>query len=141
MGDTGRWLGLDYGEQRVGVALSDGLGLMAHPHPYIPNTPALWSNLAQLIAVHGVTGIVVGLPLALSGGDTIQTGVVRGFIHELNQRVGVPVLACDERFSTVAAGHQLAHIKGKKRRQMVDSQSAAFVLQGFLDAQSKQVKE
>lgn len=134
-------MGLDYGAQRVGVALSDGLGLMAHPQPYIPNTPSLWSALSGVMATHGVVGIVVGLPLALSGGDTQQTGVVRAFIEALTERVAVPVMTCDERFSTVAATQQLGHINGKKRRLMVDSQSAAFVLQGFLDARALKIKD
>jgi len=134
-------MGLDYGAQRVGVALSDGLGLMAHPYPFIPNTPSFWSVLDHFMTEHEVVGIVVGLPLALSGGETVQTGVVRDFIQELTDRVMLPVLTRDERFSTVAATQQLRHVNGKKRRQMVDSQSAAFVLQGFLDAQSTQVKD
>ncbi len=133
---VGRWLALDYGEKRVGVAISDALGLMAHPLPFIPHTPSLLSDINQLIIQYEVVGLLVGVPITLSGSDSQQTQRVRVFINHLQQELNIPVQGIDERLSTVAATKGLSHLNGKQRRQKVDSESAAFVLQGFLDAQS-----
>lgn len=133
---VGRWLALDYGEKRVGVAVSDALGLMAHPLPFIPNSPSLVSGIQHLIDHYGAVGVLVGVPITLSGSDSQQTQLVRTFIDHLGHSLSIPVRGLDERLSTVAATKGLAHLNGKQRRQKVDSESAAFVLQGFLDSQS-----
>ena len=130
-----RILGIDYGEKRVGIAWSDLLGLTAQAQPYLPNTARLFSDLSQLIADQSVTEIVVGLPIRMDGQDSLTTVKTREFAKELVDKTGLPVYFQDERLSSKAVEKQLIamDVSRKARKQKVDSQAAAFVLQGFLD--------
>lgn len=129
-----RLLALDPGEQRTGVALSDELGLYAHPRPAIRGgRNAVIEAVAALSESEGVSEVIVGLPLSLSGGESAQTASVRELVTRLRERLDIPVTEWDERLSSVQAGRS---VRGAARRKSgeLDSAAAALVLQAVLDS-------
>lgn len=130
-----RLLALDPGERRVGVAVSDELGLFAHPRAAIVGRAEadVLAAVVKLVGEHAIEEIVVGLPLSLSGRDSAQTASARAFASRVRRATGLPVLEWDERFSTTEAARQ---VKGADRRRAgeLDSAAAAIVLQAALDA-------
>lgn len=129
-----RLLGLDPGERRTGVAISDDLGLYAHPRPAIVTRgeAQLIDVVARVTAEEGIGEVVVGLPLAMSGLDSEQTIRVRKLVDRLREKLGVPVSTWDERLSTVQAGRTVR--EGRGRTGATDSAAAALILQAVLDA-------
>ena len=129
-----RLLGIDHGSARTGLALSDELGMFAHPRPAIRGGSAeTISAIARLVAAEDVGEVFVGLPLTLAGGDSEQTAAARGFAAALRGALAVPVRECDERYSTVQAGRT---VRGAARRKSgeLDSAAAALILQSVLDS-------
>jgi len=134
-----RALGLDVGERRIGVALSDPEGIIATALTVI-EVKSEDDALRRIIALaheHEVERIVVGLPLSLDGSLGPQARRVQSFVEALKVRTELPVVTWDERFSTVDAERVLveAGVKREKRKKHVDSVAAAFVLQSYLDRQ------
>lgn len=130
----GRVLGLDHGSRRVGVALSDALGLTAQALEVVPRHLAL-SRVVGLVAEHGISQVVVGLPTSLSGEEGPAAEAARRFADEIATATGVEVVMIDERYSTVTAEKAMlaAGSKRRARRQSVDKVAAAVILQSFLD--------
>ena len=130
-----RYLCLDYGEKRIGIAVSDPLGLTAQTRPYLPNDKTLWAALGVLISENNISKLILGLPKNRLGEDTKKTEEIRKFSEKLKEKTGLDVVFQNEAYSTKAVEKHLiaADVSRKKRREVVDSQSAAFVLQGFLD--------
>ncbi len=134
-------MGLDVGAKRIGVAVSDELRLAGHPVLTLDRrgTALDVDALVTMAADRGVTEIVVGLPLELSGNVGHRARRVRVLVDALRERLGepVPVHEWDERFSTVAVERVLidADLSRAKRKRVVDKQAAAYILQGWLDAQ------
>lgn len=130
-----RLLALDPGERRTGVAVSDELGMFAHPRPAVMarGQNEVAGAVARLVEEEEVSEVIVGLPLSLSGEDSAQTASVRELIVLLRRTLPVPVTAWDERLSSVQAGRT---VKGAGRRRAgdVDSAAAALVLQAVLDS-------
>jgi putative Holliday junction resolvase len=129
-------LGIDVGRARVGVARSDRDALLATPVATLPRETAL-DGIAAIVAELDPFEIVVGLPLALSGGDTPSTGDARGFAAELAGRMPVPVRLVDERLSTVSAQREL-HRNGRDTRSsraVIDQVAAVIILQNALDTE------
>ena len=152
-GQSQPWLGLDIGTRRIGVALSNVLGL-AHPLLTIERTQPRRDqrSILRLARRHGCAGIVVGNPLHLSGDRSRQTDRVQRFVDELKALIAEssappaehPPLAVhlwDERLSTAEA-HAALEATGRNpadrhtRRHLVDQLAAALILQGWLDARS-----
>ncbi len=135
-----RVLGLDYGEKRIGVALSDPLGLSAQPHPFIPNDDQKWARIQEKLTEYEIQTIVVGLPKNRDGGETEKSQEVRAFAQELETKLGVSIVFWDERFSTVAAQKHLisANLRREQRKMVIDSQAACFILQGYMDRMKNQ---
>ena len=135
-----RSLGLDVGTKTIGVALSDALGYAAHPLKVLSRqgTVADVQAVANLTAEHEVDAIVVGLPLEFSGKVGHRARRVKVLIDALAEHVAerVPVHEWDERFSTAAVERILiaADLSRAKRKKVVDKQAAAYILQGWLDA-------
>jgi putative holliday junction resolvase len=129
-----RILALDYGEKRIGMAISDPLGYSAQPLAFLANDQDLWPNLQKILTEYEVKKILLGLPINLKGQDTQKTQEVRDFAVKLEQNTGLEVVFCDERFSSKAAERFLitADVSRKKRKKVIDSQAAAFFLQGYL---------
>jgi len=144
MGDTDdatpehRVLGLDYGERRIGVALSDPLGLTAQPHSTLERTSldADLGVLADLVRRHGVRRVVIGLPLSLKGERGERARAAEGFGRRLARASGVPVEAWDERLTSVQAERALleADLRRSRRREVIDRAAAVLILQSWLDA-------
>ncbi len=133
-----RYLALDVGSKRVGIAVSDELGLTAQPVLTLErrrNQREDLRSIARLCRRFGVAGIVVGNPLALSGEPTSQAAKVQTFAAELGELTALPVHLWDERLTTHEA-HQLLYEAGHARqdhRRVVDQVAATLILQSFLD--------
>ena len=133
-----RILGLDYGERRIGVAISDPLGIIASPFLVIDRkiTPDYLSELKHIIQIKDVNKLIVGLPLNLKGEDTKQTEKVKNFITELSLELELPVNTVDERLSSVSAEKELQKmgVKTGHEKGRVDETAAAIILQEYLDS-------
>jgi putative Holliday junction resolvase len=132
-----RFLGLDLGEKRIGIALSDSLGLTAHAVSCRERS-TLKADLAfftQLIVANEVTEIVVGLPINMNGTEGPSAEKARNFGAQLQKASSVPVVFWDERLSTSTAQRVLveADLTRKKRRIKVDQLAAVIILQNYLD--------
>jgi putative Holliday junction resolvase len=131
----GRVLGIDYGDKRVGIAWSDPLGIAAHPQPFLCNSALLIDEIKQIIVTYNIQKVIVGVPKNRKGEPTQQTGKVMQFMDRLKKSLTIPIETINEGYSTKAASQQL-HECGKStrvQRGLIDSQSAAFFLQGYLD--------
>ena len=137
-----RYLGLDVGTRRIGVAVSDELGLTAQPVLTLERRSNRGRgakddlrSLARLARRFGVVGIVVGNPARLSGGQSAQAEKVQAFASDLGALTGLPVHLWDERLSTHEA-HRILYEAGHARqlhRLVVDQVAATLILQEFLD--------
>jgi len=133
-----RYLGLDVGSRRIGVAVSDELGLTAQPVLTLErrsNRREDLHSLARLARRFGVGGIVVGNPVHLSGETSPQAAKTRAFAAELGELTGLPIHTYDERLTTREA-HEILYKAGRERqkhRKIVDQVAAVLILQAFLD--------
>jgi len=136
--EPGAILGLDPGERRIGVAVAVRGGSMALPLTVIERAEGWLDALAALLAEHGATEVVVGLPLSLAGAEGAAAARARELAAEVGTRLGVPVHLVDERLSTVAAGRALAEggARSRRRKALVDRSAAAVILQAYLDGAS-----
>ena len=125
-------LGLDYGEARIGVAVSDALGMLANPLDTIceKDRALQLEKTAAVARLHGVEKIVVGYPKRMDGtlGHRAE--------YELSEMLSVPYVMWDERLSSTEAHRILESggVSGKKRKTKVDKIAAVIILQGYLDA-------
>jgi putative Holliday junction resolvase len=129
-----RVLGVDCGTKRVGVAISDGLRMLASPHSVFDRDDSV-EGIAGLVEANDIGLIVVGLPAGLSGVETWSTEDARNLGEELRRRTGVDVEFFDERFTTRMAESSLIEsgMKRRDRRATVDKVAAAIILQDYLD--------
>ncbi len=142
MNDTApvRYLGLDVGAKRIGVAVSDELGLTAQPVMTLErrrNPREDLRSLGRLARRFGVAGIVVGNPLHLSGEISPRAAKTREFAKELRELTKLPIQLWDERLTTREA-HQILYEAGHARqehRAVVDQVAATLILQSFLDSE------
>ncbi len=133
-----RYVGLDYGEKRIGIAVSDSKGLLALPVQSFVRTKDRKRDLrriAELVNEYEPSKIIVGMPLGLSGDAGSSAEAVRRFVLELSKEVGVDILMHDERLSTVEASRRLkeANLSSKAQRSVIDASAAAIILQSWLD--------
>ncbi|MCX7868428.1 MAG: Holliday junction resolvase RuvX [Terrimicrobiaceae bacterium] len=136
---TGRVLGIDPGEARVGVALSDELGMLASPlETIIVKKTDPVARIAGLAREHRASAIVVGMPRNMDGSFGPAAHRAQSLIHALRERVGCPVHAWDERLSTLEAGRALRECgrTARQARSVIDQAAARVILQSWLDAQA-----
>lgn len=135
MPEPGPALGVDPGDARVGLALSDPARTVAVPLETSPAADAI-AVIARTVGEHGVTLVVVGHPLSMSGSAGPRAEAAERFAARLAEHLPVPVELQDERLSTVEADRALraTGAKGKARRAAVDRSAAAVILQAWLDA-------
>lgn len=137
-------LGIDVGDVRVGVAVSDPTALIASPRATLLRRDAgkMWRELAAIAAEHEVDRVVVGLPLQLNGSEGDAASKARAFAAELEEHLTVPIEWWDERFSTQAAERSLLEgdVRRNKRRQHIDAVAAALVLQSWLDSKRREAR-
>lgn len=131
-------LGLDVGERRIGVAVSDELGLTAQALSVIDNVgeEEVTEAVASLVKQYDVERIVIGLPRRTDGRMGPEADNVLEFGRRLEDAVGVPVVYWDERFSTAQAERILieAGLRRARRRKVVDQVAAGIILQAYLDS-------
>ena len=136
----GRVLGIDYGERRVGVAISDPTATIAQPLIVLTRRagkrPPVQA-IADIAAEHEVEHIVIGLPLTLAGDESEWTAEVRAFGDKLAQRTGRGVTFADERMTSVAAERAVRSLglrrSEREQKERVDAAAAVLILQTFLN--------
>jgi putative Holliday junction resolvase len=136
---AGRWIGIDVGSVRVGIAVSDPSGVLATPLVTLTRDPAGDADLravAGLVAEHDAVGVVVGLPRTLANTEGPAAQAARAFAVALEGVLVVPIELTDERLTTVVATRQLRQrgVPGRRQRAIVDQAAAVAILQGWLDA-------
>lgn len=133
----GRLLGLDYGTKRVGLALSNFAQTIASPHELLQRRDDRQDarHLQKTVREYDVKGLVVGLPVHMSGDEGEKAREARAFGEWAAAAVGLPVAFCDERYTTAMADEQLlaAELSPKQRRVRRDKLAAQILLQAFLD--------
>jgi putative Holliday junction resolvase len=141
-----RVLGLDVGDRRIGVAISDELGIAARGLFTLErtNTKSDTQKILDVVKENECSAVVVGLPLNLSGQDSVQTEKVRAFAQKLENKFasnamgGVPVVLYDERFTTRIAERELeaAGASRRQRKEAVDRQAAVLILEDWMRARA-----
>jgi putative Holliday junction resolvase len=135
--DRGRLFAVDYGERRIGLAVSDPTGTIASPAGHILRRRGQRAPIAEIVRraeALGARGFVLGLPLDEAGEDTPRTAEVRRIAAELERRTGLPVELIDERFTTAAALRAVRELGGSTRGRKgdVDALAATVLLQHAL---------
>jgi putative Holliday junction resolvase len=132
-----RVLAIDHGTVRMGIAMSDELKIIAQPLEFIPAEPfsGFLDQLKDLLQEYEVELILLGMPRNMDGSYGEATMKVREFEAVLKNSITVPIKTWDERLTSVMANRSLTQgrVKKKKKRQNVDSMSAAILLQSYLD--------
>lgn len=135
---SGRLLGVDFGDVRTGLAISDASRYLASGLCTV--APGSMTKTAEAVAAtareHGAVGIIVGLPVNMNGSEGPRAEHAKMFADMLDERVGeTPVLLLDERMTTMAASRFLNETgtRGQKRKQVIDTLSAQIILQNALD--------
>lgn len=133
-----RIMGLDVGKKTIGVAVSDEGALTAQPLLTIKRTSKAkdFAELQRIIREFAIETIVAGLPVNMDGTLGPQSQVMLKFIDDLKAETGLPVIAWDERLSTIAVTRVLLEgdISRAKRKEVVDKMAASYILQGYLDS-------
>ncbi len=136
-----RILGIDYGEKRIGLAISDPLRITAQGIDTLERRG--WEEdlgaIREIVTQHQVEKVIVGLPRRMNGTIGRQAQRVEDFVRRLAEGIGLPVETWDERLTTVAAERALLEgsVRRKKRKLLRDRLAAVFILQGYLDAQPR----
>ncbi len=134
-----RYLGVDFGTKKVGLALSDEAGMMGFPHKVVPASPRLAGELCALIAAENIGAVVIGESRNLAGGDNPIAAAARALGDDLALRAGVPVFYEPEAFTTAQA-RRAPSKEGKTRAPKgsapVDASAAALILTSYLSRHS-----
>jgi putative holliday junction resolvase len=128
-------LGIDFGQVRIGLAISDELQMLAHPLQTLPGNKEAKRRIAEIVRNRKIEKVVVGIPRHMSGeiGEAAKRAL--DFVADLRRDLPCPIETWDERLTTVAANRALAAAGKKTRqsRQFVDQVAAQMILQGYLD--------
>ncbi|MEW6607513.1 MAG: Holliday junction resolvase RuvX [bacterium] len=139
-----RIMGLDIGERRVGVAISDELGITAQGIEVIvrESDALLFSHLERLMSKYQVEEIIVGLPKEMSGKIGIQANKILNLVETMKLNLSIPIKTWDERLTTKIAKNTLKNAPLKKRKQKatVDKLAAILILQNYLDLKRQTLK-
>ena len=131
-----RILGIDYGDARVGVALSDPMGWTASELPQLKggDMEAVCGEIEKIVKEYGVEKIVLGYPKNMNGTIGPRGELSEQFKAVLEENLGLPVILWDERLTTVSAANVMntTNVRGKKRKNRLDSLSAALILENYL---------
>ena len=135
-----RYLAIDYGLRRTGLAICDRGEKIASPLAVIQSEKSVLERIQQIVKSENVGGIVLGLPLNMDDSRGTQAELVQEFAERLKSHLNIPVYLQDERLSTFSAQEKLASadLKKSKRNKMLDAVAAAEILQTFLDTQKSQ---
>ncbi len=133
-----RILGIDHGTKRIGLAISDELGVIAQPLEFVPAEPfdKFLARLKEIIREKEVELLLVGMPRNMDGSYGPAALKVQEFVAVLGDTVGIPIKVWDERLTSAQANRFLiqANVRREKRKEKVDKTAAAILLQSYLDA-------
>ena len=124
-----RYMGIDYGTKRVGVALSDDQAMMAFPHSVLPNDASLQKSLEKIVQKENVEKIVIGHSLGRDGGPNAVHTKVEDFIQDLTLNLGLPIELEPEQYTTQEA------IRFQGRGEMTDASAASIILNSYITNQ------
>ena len=130
-----RYLAIDYGSRRSGLAICDAQETIASPLAVLHGQKDIVQRIARIVEAEGVGAIVLGLPLNMDDSEGPQARLVRAFAGKLGAQVPVPIHFQDERLSSFAAAEKLdgADLSRTEKRDRIDAIAAAEILQSFLD--------
>lgn len=134
----GRILALDYGEKRVGLAMSDPMQMFAKPFDTIDNLSFehIITELHRIIREQSIITLIIGIPWSIEGTPTGKTHETLQFIEKIKETLALPVIGWDERYTTSEANDLLKQMgyDWKKARKVVDSMAACFILKRYLES-------
>ena len=130
-----RYMALDLGDQRIGIAFSDALGMIARPFKVIKRTSRVndYNTYKTLIAEQKVQAVVVGLPLNMDGSEGKQAKWVRDYVACFSETVDIPITLWDERLTTETAYEIIKDSGRQPGKDEIDAVAAAVILQSYLD--------
>ena len=137
---SNKWMGIDFGLVRIGIAVSDPLGVLARGLKTLTwngrDEPRVLDELTDLIQSEAVIGVVMGCPNRTDGRQSAMIDRIEAFAQTLRQRTGIPVLFRDERYTTVIAARKLHEqgLKARRQRHKIDQAAATVILQEHLDS-------
>jgi putative Holliday junction resolvase len=136
-----RILAIDYGSVRIGLAVSDPMKIIATGLRTIPNNARSIDEILTVITEYGISEIIVGNPLLLSGKESKTSVDVNAFVRLLSDRTSIPIALIDERFTSVMAQKTMMSMGVKKKQRQnkarIDEIASAILLQGYLDSRSR----
>ena len=136
-----RWIAIDYGEKRIGIAVTDHLKMFVNPLTTIENKSdsAVFDQLLKIFQSQEVEKVIIGLPLSLDGEDTAKTKETREFYKKLSEKTSLPLIWWDERYSTYEANELLKNkgLNWEKSRNVIDQIAAAVILKSYVDSNDK----
>jgi putative Holliday junction resolvase len=130
------WLGIDYGDSRIGLAISDELGSFAIPYRTLQRNPKTSDEIRQIVESERITGILIGLPKNMNGTLGSSAAKSKEFGLQLQAALAIKIVFWDERLTTIEAQKAL-HSAGKNTKQskkVIDQVAAQILLQSYLDA-------
>ena len=137
-GNENRLLGIDYGEKRVGIAITDPLMMFASPLKTIIRDNNFWNNILDLFNQFNIEKVILGYPLKENGEESSSTQLVKKFREQLEEKITVPIELFDERYSSEIAKQRIIEsVPSKKKRRdksLLDKNAAAIILQDYLDS-------
>jgi len=138
MNAPGRLLGIDVGERRIGVAVSDAGQMVSSPLALVMRGPQELQELADLVRAHDAVELVAGLPTGMSGREGPQAAGVRMFAEAAAEALDLPLSYWDERLTSIQAERSLIESgrRRQQRKELIDAVAASIMLQGFLDARA-----
>ena len=131
-----RIVGIDLGAARIGVAVSDELGMLAHPVETIPAGSGAGKRIAEIVQEKNAERVIVGLPRHMNGTVGVGAADALAFAKKLETLLSCPVLTWDERLTTTAANRALRDSgrRARNSRRVIDQVAAQMILQGYLDS-------
>jgi putative holliday junction resolvase len=136
-----RVLGVDYGTVRVGLALSDELGMLATPLEVVP-APKAFSRIKEIVTEKQAGLIIMGMPRNMDGSYGFKAEEVKKFAESLGKQLSIPIKFWDERLTTQGVEKMLiqAEVSRKRRKEVIDQLAAQQILQSYLDSQVNQLE-
>jgi putative holliday junction resolvase len=136
-----RILAIDFGEKRIGFAITDPLNMFGYPLVTVPNDNKFWNELSKVILEYRVVKIILGYPLKESGSESTSSKAVLKFKEELEKRITLPIELVDERYSSsIARDRIIQTVSSKKKRRdksLLDKNAAAVMLEDYLNSIKK----
>ncbi len=135
-----KYLAIDFGIKRVGLAISSQDGIHAFPLCTYERTTrdALFEFILDTAKNENITAFVIGLPLSMNGEDTLTTSQARNFANSMKRRTELPIYLIDETLSSFEAEEYLSHVKQKNKKKILDQAAAMQILSSFLSYEYKE---